>query len=66
VSEEEIKEETLSSEENIINDSYFASATIESEEAGLKEAEPENNEQVQISDNKEASKEDQVGLGYKF
>ena len=62
VSEEEIKEETLSPEENIINDSYFASAMVVSEEASLKEAEPENNEQVQSSDNKETSKEDQVGL----
>jgi hypothetical protein len=59
MSREEIKEE------NIINDSYSASITIVSEE-GLKEAKPENNEQVKIFDNKEISKEDQVGLGSKF
>jgi len=59
MSREEIKEE------NIINDSYSASITIVSEE-GLKEAEPENNEQVKSFDNKEISKEDQVGLGSKF
>ncbi|XP_062151446.1 uncharacterized protein LOC133859890 isoform X7 [Alnus glutinosa] len=59
VSEEEIKEETLRQEENIINDSYFASATVVSEEEGLKEAEPEKNEQVKSFDNKEISEEDQ-------
>jgi hypothetical protein len=59
MSREEIKEE------NIINDSYSASITIVSEE-GLKEAKPENNEQVKSFDNKEISKEDQVGLGSKF
>jgi L-lactate utilization protein LutC len=66
VSEEEIKEETLRQEENIISDSYSASITVASEEEGLKEAEPENNEQVKSFDNKEISEEDQVGLGYKF
>jgi len=59
MSREEIKEE------NIINDSYSASITIVSEE-GLKEAKPENNEQVKSFDNKEIAKEDQVGLGSKF
>jgi hypothetical protein len=59
MSREEIKEE------NIINDSYSASITIVSEE-GLREAKPENNEQVKSFDNKEISKEDQVGLGSKF
>ncbi|XP_059449181.1 uncharacterized protein LOC132180396 [Corylus avellana] len=63
VSEEEIKEETLSPKENIINDSYSASTTVVSEEASLKEAEPVNNEQVQSSDNKETSKEDQEFRG---
>ena len=66
VSEEENKEETLSQEESIINDSYTASATVVSEEAGLKEAEPENNEQIKSFDYKEISEEDQVGLGYKY
>jgi L-lactate utilization protein LutC len=66
VFEEEIKEETLRQEENIINDSYFASVTVVSEEEGLKEAEPEKNEQVKSFDNKEISEEDQVGLGSKF
>jgi hypothetical protein len=37
-----------------------------SDEAGLKEAEPENNEQVKSFDSEEISEEDQVGLGYKF
>jgi hypothetical protein len=59
MSREEIKEE------NIIKDSYSASITIVSEE-GLKEAKPENNEQVKSFDNKEISEEDQVGLGSKF
>jgi L-lactate utilization protein LutC len=66
VFEEENKEETSNQEENTINDSYSASVTAVSEEVGLKEAEPENNEQVQSSDNKEDSKDDQVRLGYKF
>jgi hypothetical protein len=65
VSEEEIKEETLRKEKNVINDTYSASVMIVSDEAGLKEAEPENNEQVKSFDYKEISK-DQVGLGYKF
>jgi hypothetical protein len=65
VPEEEIKEGTFRQEENIINDSYSASVTIVSDEPGLKEAEPENNEQVKSFDYKEISK-DQAGLGYKF
>jgi hypothetical protein len=60
VYEEEIKEE------NIINDSYSTFVTVVREETSLKEAKPENNEQVKSSDNKENSKQDQVGLGYKF
>jgi L-lactate utilization protein LutC len=66
VYEEEIKEETLRQEENIINDSCPVSVTVESEEADLREAEPENIEQVKSSDNQENSKEDQVGVGHKF
>jgi hypothetical protein len=64
--EEEIKEETLSQEENNINDSYFASATVVSEEAVLKEAEPETNEEIKSLENKQIYEEDQVGLGSKF
>ncbi len=60
MSREEIKEE------NIINDSYSTFVTVVREETSLKEAKPENNEQVKSSDNKENSKQDQVGLGYKF
>ena len=60
VSKEEIKEETLSQEESIIYDTYPASATVVSEEAGLKEAKPENNEQIKSFDYKEISEEDQV------
>ena len=66
VFEEEIKEETLSQEESIINDFYSVSATVVSVEAGLKEAEPENNEQIKSFENKEIYEEDQVGLGFKF
>jgi hypothetical protein len=50
VSEEEIKEETLKQEENINDDFESASVTVVSEEASLKEAELENNEQVKSSD----------------
>jgi hypothetical protein len=64
--EEEIKEETSSQEENNINDSYFASATVVSEEAVLKEAEPETNEEIKSLENKQIYEEDQVGLGFKF
>ena len=64
VSEQEIKGETLRQEENI-NESHSASVTIVSEEVGLREAEPENNEQVESFDNQENSK-DQVGIGYKI
>jgi hypothetical protein len=60
VSGEEIKEVTLSHEESIGNDSYSASATVVREKAGLKEAEPENNEQIESFDYKEISEEDQV------
>ena len=66
LSEEEIKEETLSQEENNINDSYSASAMVVSEEAVLKEAEPETNEEIKSFENKEIYEEDQVGLGFKF
>jgi hypothetical protein len=66
VSKDEIKKETLSEEESIINDSCSASATVVSEEAGLKEAELENNEQIKSFDYKEISKEDQVALAFKF
>jgi hypothetical protein len=66
LSEEEIKEETLSQEENNINDSYFASATVMSEETILKEAEPETNEEIKSFENNEICKEDEVGLGFKF
>ena len=66
VSEEEIKEETLSQEEKIINDSYSAFATAVSKEAGLQEAEPENNEQIKSFDYKEISEEVQVGIVFKF
>jgi hypothetical protein len=66
LSEEEIKEETLSQEENNINDSYSASATVVSEEAVLKEAKPETNEEIKSFENSEIYKEDQVGLGFKF
>ena len=66
LSEEEIKGETLSQEENIINDSCSASATIVSEEAGLKEAEPETNEEIKSFENKEIYEEDKVGIGFKF
>jgi L-lactate utilization protein LutC len=66
VSEKEIKEETLSQEEKIINDSYSASATAVSEEAGLQEAEPENNGQIKSFDYKEISEEVQVGIVFKF
>jgi hypothetical protein len=70
LSEEEIKEETLSQEENNINDSYFASAstTVVSEEVVLKEAEPETNEEIKSLENKQIyeEEEDQVGLGFKF
>jgi hypothetical protein len=65
-SEEEIKEETLSQEENNINDSYSASETVVSEEAVLKEAEPETNEEIKSFQNSEIYGEDQVGLGFKF
>jgi hypothetical protein len=64
--EEEIKEETSSQEENNINDSYFASATVVSEEAVLKEAEPETNDEIKSLENKQIYEEDQVGLGFKF
>jgi hypothetical protein len=60
VSEQEIKEETLRQEENS-NDSHSASVTVVSEEVGLREAEPENNEQVESFDNQENSK-DQVRI----
>jgi hypothetical protein len=68
LSKEEIKEETLSQEENNINDSYFASAsaTVVSEEAVLKEAEPEPNEEIKSFESKEIYEENQVGLGFKF
>jgi hypothetical protein len=65
-SEEEIKEETLSQEENNINDSYSASETVVSEEAVLKEAKPETNEEIKSFENSETYEEDQVGLGFKF
>jgi L-lactate utilization protein LutC len=64
--EEEIKEETLSQEENNINDSYSASATVVSEEVVVKEAEPETNEEIKSLENKQIYEEDQVGLGFKF
>jgi hypothetical protein len=66
LSEEEIKNEALSQEENNINDSYSASATVVSEEAVLKEAEPETNEEIKSLENKQIYEEDQVGLGFKF
>jgi hypothetical protein len=66
VSEEEIKDETLSQEESIINESYSAFTMVVSEEAGLKEAKLENNEQIKSFDYKEISKEDQVALAFKF
>jgi hypothetical protein len=68
LSEEEIKEETLSQEEKNINDSYSASAsaTVVSEEAVLKEAEPEPNEEIESFESKEIHEENQVGLGFKF
>jgi aerobic-type carbon monoxide dehydrogenase small subunit (CoxS/CutS family) len=62
LSKEEIKEKTLSQEEHIINDSYSASATVVSEEAVLKEAEPETDEEIESFENKEIYEEDQVGL----
>jgi hypothetical protein len=66
LSKEEIKEKTLSQEEHNINDSYSASATVVSEEAVLKEAEPETDEEIESFENKEIYEEDQVGLGFKF
>jgi hypothetical protein len=66
LSEEEIKKETLSQEENNINDSYSVSTTVVSEEAILKEAEPESNEEIESFENKEIYEEDQVGLRFKF
>ena len=66
LSEEEIKGENLSQEENIINDPYSASATVLSEKAGLKEAELETNKEIKSLENKEIQKEDQVRLGFKF
>jgi hypothetical protein len=69
LSEEEIKKETLSQEENNINDFYSASAsaTVVSEVV-LKEAEPETNEKIKSLENKQIyeEEEDQVGLGFKF
>jgi hypothetical protein len=50
VSEEELKEETLKQEEKIINDFDSTSVIVVSEEANLKEAELENNDQVKSSD----------------
>jgi hypothetical protein len=50
VFEEEIKEETLKQEEKIINDFDSTSVIVVSEEANLKEAELENNDQVKSSD----------------
>jgi hypothetical protein len=64
--EEEIKEETSSQEENNINDSYSASATVVSEEVVLKEAEPETNEEIKSLENKQIYEEDQVRLRFKF
>jgi hypothetical protein len=64
LSEEEIKNETLSQEENNINNSY--SATVVSEEVVLKEAEPETNVEIESLENKQIYEEDQVGLGFKF
>jgi hypothetical protein len=66
LSEEEIKEETLSQEENNINDSHSASAAIVSEEAVLKEAEPETDEEIESFENKEIYEEDQVGFDSNF
>jgi hypothetical protein len=68
LSEEEIKKETLSQEENNINDSYSASAsaTVVSEEVVLEEAKPETNEEIKSLENKQIYEEDQVGLGFKF
>jgi L-lactate utilization protein LutC len=66
LSKEEIKEETQNQEENNINDSCSVSAIVVSEEAVLKEAEPETIEEIKSSENKEIYEEDQVGLGFKF
>jgi L-lactate utilization protein LutC len=66
LSKEEIKKETLSQEENNINDSYSASATVVSEEVVLEEAKPETNEEIKSLENKQIYEEDQVGLGFKF
>ena len=64
VSGEEIKEETLSHGDSIISDSYSTSAMVVREEVGLKETEPENNEQIKSFDYKEISEKDQVRLGF--
>jgi hypothetical protein len=68
LSKEEIKKETLSQDENNINDSYSASAsaTVVSEEVVLEEAKPETNEEIKSLENKQIYEEDQVGLGFKF
>jgi hypothetical protein len=70
LSEEEIKKETSSQEENNIDDSYSASASASatdvSEEVVLKEVEPETNVEIKSLENKQIYEEDQVGLGFKF
>jgi hypothetical protein len=68
LSEEDIKKETLSQEENNINDFYSASAsaTVVSEEVVLRETKPETNEEIKSLENKQIYEEDQVGLGFKF
>lgn len=50
VSKEEIKKESLKQEENTIIGSDYQSVGVVSEEAGLKEVGPENNEQTKSSD----------------
>jgi hypothetical protein len=67
LSEEEIKKETSSQEENNIDDSYSASASATNvSEVVLKEAEPETNVEIKSLENKQIYEEDQVGLGFKF
>jgi hypothetical protein len=66
LSKEENKDETLSQEENNINDSHSASATVVSQEVVLKEAKPKTNEEIESVENKQIYEEDQVGLGFKF